>query len=149
MDKSRAIQFHYRNWKGLEALRTVTPIDLLDGDTHHGKKWVLKAYCHDKEAIRNFDMTSILSGITPYTPEPVRTHIVYCTQYLATGSMRMLFVTGLNDAEHPPLTEFITQAKLFTKDEANEVREAYEMARYIETVSQYHIYSPVEDKASA
>lgn len=61
------VQFTYRNYKGITALRTVRPIRLWFGSTayHPEAQWLLEAFDLDRQETRDFAMTGMLSGWKP------------------------------------------------------------------------------------
>ena len=60
-DKTVVIQ--YKNHRGEEAERTITPFATEFGSTpyHPEKQWLLQAYCHDRLEYRAFAMADISS----------------------------------------------------------------------------------------
>jgi predicted DNA-binding transcriptional regulator YafY len=56
------LQFRYKNWQGVTAMRSVEPIKIWYGETqfHKSKQWFLKAFDLDKKAERNFAMRDII-----------------------------------------------------------------------------------------
>ena len=53
----------YRNYRGEEAVRTITPESIQWGEAewHPGEQWLLWCYDCDKEAVRTFAMKDILA----------------------------------------------------------------------------------------
>lgn len=50
------VSFHYRNWRGIESVRTVTPVSIRFGSSeyHPETQWLLRAYDHQKGDMRDF-----------------------------------------------------------------------------------------------
>lgn len=55
-DPAHAISFSYTNWRGEHAQRRAVPISLSWGNTdwHPEDGWLLEAWDHDKQAVRQF-----------------------------------------------------------------------------------------------
>lgn len=54
----------YRNWRGETALRTLTPRGIWHGvtDWHPEPQWLLSAFDHDKDAMRDFALADFLGA---------------------------------------------------------------------------------------
>lgn len=57
----QTLYFRYKNWKGKESTRVATPISIYFGTTewHPKPTWLMKAFDHDKEAERDFELVSM------------------------------------------------------------------------------------------
>ncbi len=56
VEPGRDLVFEYRNWKGEVATRHATPIEIRWGSSewHPEPQWLMVAYDHGKEALRDF-----------------------------------------------------------------------------------------------
>jgi predicted DNA-binding transcriptional regulator YafY len=52
---SKHINFIYTNYKDIEDSRIATPISVIfKNSSHHGFCWILRAFCHNRCAVRDF-----------------------------------------------------------------------------------------------
>jgi predicted DNA-binding transcriptional regulator YafY len=65
---TKQVTFLYENHRGNTEQRRVTPYDLTFSTSFHHpvEQWLLSGWCHDRQALRVFALSSILSPIRPY-----------------------------------------------------------------------------------
>lgn len=55
--------FTYTNHRGVTAVRRVTPTSVYYGTTEHHPEpcWLLRAFDHDKQSVRDFDLRRVVN----------------------------------------------------------------------------------------